>query len=243
MPDLIYTDPCLAAIYDMLNPPDKDTNFYLRVAGPRPLRVLDMGCGTGHLALALAERGHRVTGVDPAWAMLEVARHKPGAEEVRWLEADASGLVLDEPFDLIIMTGHVFQVFLTDEEIEAALINLRRHLGVNGRLIFETRNPAYRAWEGWTCEQSSEQVVVRDIGPVTVCYDVQIAKDNFVTFHTHFRFADEEEVVAPSTLRFMDQAELAAHLLQAGFIHFEWFGDWDGSSLQADSPEIIVIAS
>jgi hypothetical protein len=50
-------------------------------------------------------------------------------------------------------------------------------------------------------------------------------------------------VAVPSTLRFMNQAELAQHLRQAGFTNFEWFGYWDGAPLQADSPEIIVIAS
>ena len=68
MPDLIYTDPRLAAIYDALNPPDEDTAFYLALAGTKSRHILDIGCGTGYLACALAEMGHQVTGADPATA-------------------------------------------------------------------------------------------------------------------------------------------------------------------------------
>ena len=82
-----------------------------------------------------------------------------------------------------------------------------------------------------------------DISLVTVYYDVKTVSDNLVTFEANFRFANDEAVVAPSTLRFMNQDELAKHLQQAGFTQMQWFGSWDGSPFQPDSPEIIVIAS
>jgi ubiquinone/menaquinone biosynthesis C-methylase UbiE len=54
--------------------------------------VLDIGCGTGTFACMLAGRGIEVTAVDPAGAMLEVARAKPGADAVRWVHGDATTL-------------------------------------------------------------------------------------------------------------------------------------------------------
>jgi ubiquinone/menaquinone biosynthesis C-methylase UbiE len=243
MPDSAYTDPRIAAIYDILNPAAEDTAFYLRLAGQTPQRVLDMGCGTGHLAEALARQGHRVVGADPAKAMLDVARRKPNAEQVTWVESDTAGLNLDTRFDLITMTGHVFQVFLSDEAVHEALLNLKRHLAENGRLTFETRNPAYRAWEKWTPDQTTEQALIPEIGPITIYYDVQTVTDKLVTFNTHIHFANEEVVIVPSTLRFMNQAELVKHLQQAGFTQMQWFGNWDSSPLQSDSPEIIVVAN
>ena len=243
MPDLAYTDPRIAAIYDILNPAAEDTAFYRRLAGQTPQRVLDMGCGTGHLAVALAGQGHSVVGADPARAMLDVARRKPNAGQVTWVEADAAGLDLDTRFDLITTTGHVFQVFLTDEAVHEALVNLKRHLAVNGRLTFETRNPAFRAWEKWTPDQATGQAAIPEIGLITIYYDVQTVTDKLVTFNTSIHYASEEVVVVPSTLRFMPQGELARHLQQAGFTNLVWVGDWDGSPFQPDSPEIIVIAS
>jgi len=80
MPDAIFADPRLAAVYDVFNPPGNETAFYLDLAGPAPLRVLDVGSGTGRLACALAARGHRAAGADPAAAMLAIARRRPGGD-------------------------------------------------------------------------------------------------------------------------------------------------------------------
>jgi len=52
-----YQNPQIAEIYDLTNPRAQDTDFYLSLAGPRPGSVLDLGCGTGTLCCALAERG------------------------------------------------------------------------------------------------------------------------------------------------------------------------------------------
>lgn len=240
--DRIYSDPRLAAVYDRLNPPAADTRFYLELAGPPPRRVLDLGCGSGQLALALAAAGHRVSGADPAAAMLAVARAKPGAEAVTWVQAEAADLALAERFDLAVMTGHVFQVFLRDEDILAALAGLRRHLAPGGRLAFETRNPAARAWEGWTAAAGGETAEVEGIGQVEVQWQVTEVALPFVTFETRFRFPDGARVTAPSTLRFVEQPELVALLARAGFSEILCYGDWDRSAFGLASPEIIVVA-
>ena len=54
--------------------------------------VLDLGCGTGRLAIALAARGHLVTGVDPARASLDRARGKPGGDRVTWVDGSTGAL-------------------------------------------------------------------------------------------------------------------------------------------------------
>ena len=79
MTDEGFNEPRLAAIYDALDPDRSDLEVYVAIAeelGSR--RVLDVGCGTGTYALLLAERGLDAVGVDPAAAMLAVARRKPG---------------------------------------------------------------------------------------------------------------------------------------------------------------------
>jgi SAM-dependent methyltransferase len=242
MSDASYTDPRLAAVYDPLNPSAQDTAFYLDLAGTKPKTILDMGCGTGLLAAALAGRGHSVTGADPAHAMLAIARQRPNGEKVRWVETDAASLDLDTRFDLIVMTGHVFQVFLEDDAIRAALANLRRHLAPQGRLAFETRNPAVREWEDWTPDKTRSRVEVNGLGAVDVHHDIATVSGPLVTFETNFRFAAGDLVVTPVTLRFMDRKELAGFLEGAGFAKLEWHGDWDCSPSGPTSPEIIVVA-
>lgn len=242
MPCAAYTDPRLAAVYDPLNPPGADSAFYLALAGETPKRVLDMGCGTGWLACALAARGHRVTGADPSPAMLAVARTRPGGARVTWIETEANALETATRFDLIVMTGHVFQVFLEDSAVQAALGNLRRHLAPDGRLAFETRNPAVRDWQTWTPDETRETVAVPGVGPVAVHYDIGPAEGELVPYETHFRFAEDDVVVAPSVLRFMGRERLAGFLAEAGFNEVVWYGDWDRSPPSDTSPEIIVVA-
>lgn len=91
MPDAIFDDPRLAPHYDLFNSDRSDLNAYVAmVAEFGALSVLDVGCGTGAFALMLAERGLEVVGVDPASASLDVARSKPGAGSVRFLDGDAT---------------------------------------------------------------------------------------------------------------------------------------------------------
>jgi SAM-dependent methyltransferase len=240
MPCASYADPRLAAVYDPLNPLGDDHRFYVELAGTGPLTILDVGSGTGRLACDLMLRGHKVTGVEPARGMIGIARSRPGGSAVTWINSGAAELSLTARFDLIIMTGHVFQVFLEDDEIRAVLANLRRHLASGGRLAFETRNALVKEWETWN-EENYEPVAGN--GNVEVRHRIASVEGPLVTFETHFRFAADDTVIAPHTLRFMTKDELDDFLAETGFTDITWYGDWDGSPASDTSPEIIVIAS
>src|SRR4051794_40696530 len=135
MADDGFEVPRLAQLYDVLDPDRSDLAVYAAIVdelGAR--RVLDVGCGTGTFALMLAGRGVDVVGVDPAAASLDVARAKPGADRVRWIEGDATTL---PPLrvDLAVMTGNVAQVFVSDEEWAATLDAVRAALVPAGHLV------------------------------------------------------------------------------------------------------------
>jgi len=242
-----YADHRLAALYDALNPPGPETGFYLGLAsetsgpGGRPARVLDMGCGTGRLACELAARGHQVTGADPAPAMLGVARARPGGDRVRWIETDAAHLAGPTRFDLIVLTGHVFQLLLEDSAVRAALDALSQQLAPGGRLAFGTRNPAVREWQYWSPQHTRQQVQADGLA-AEVHYDISGVSGELVSYETWFRFADGKAVVASDTLRFMDQAQVAGFLAGAGRTEVIWYGDWDRSPVTPGSPEIIAVA-
>lgn len=147
MTDEAYTHPRLAAFYDPLHSDRPDLDVYAGIArelGAR--RILDVGCGTGTLALLLAEQGFGVTGVDPAGASLDLARAKPGADRVRWLHGDATGLP-GLSVDLAVMTGNAAQAVVDERVWAATLRGVREALRPGGRFVFETRDPARRAWE------------------------------------------------------------------------------------------------
>ncbi|SSC70388.1 unnamed protein product [Ciceribacter sp. T2.26MG-112.2] len=232
----------MAVLYDSFNAHGADGDFYLSLARS-PCRILDLGCGTGSLALRLADLGHAVTGLDPAPGMLDVARQKDKAGTVCWIAADARDFALGEAFDLIIMTGHVFQVFHDDAETLAVLSSACRHLAEGGRLVFESRNPPARAWEGWIEERTCERTDVPGIGPVEVYYQVRDAWGDFVRFDAVFTLLKTgERRISESTLRFPDRNTIAQLLKAASFSSVKWLGDWDGTPLAPHSPEIIVIA-
>lgn len=243
MPCAAYTDPRLTAVYDTLNPAGPDDAFYLGIAGRDRKAILDIGCGTGRLAASLAALGHDVTGADPAGAMLGEARRRKHGDRVRWIESDAANLDLPERFDLALMTGHVFQVFLADAEMLAALRCVRRHLKPGGRLALEMRNVFAREWDSWVPAETRERLDVRGVGPVEVFYDISAVEGRLVTFETHFHFGPDDSALATTTLRFMDQAEVAAFLAEAGFGAVEWYGNWDGSPFGEKSPEILAVAT
>src|SRR5215831_11855346 len=103
------------------------------LAGRAALEALDAGCGTGFLSLELAARGHRVTGIDFAPAMLREARRKAAACEaaIRFEEADAEQLPFaPASFDLVISR----HVLWTLPHPEAAIAEWLRVLRPGGRL-------------------------------------------------------------------------------------------------------------
>ena len=139
MDEGLYRDAALARFYDLDNGWTADRTFCLRLAAGKAA-VLDLGCGTGDLAIRIAaEQRAAVTGVDPARAMLDIARRKAGAARVRWVEADARWLDLGQRFDLIVMTGHAFQALLTDQDRALALAAVARHLAPGGCFVFDQR--------------------------------------------------------------------------------------------------------
>lgn len=232
----------MARLYDAFNHHGEDGDFYENFA-PLPCRVLDIGCGTGSVTLRLAQRGHQVTGVDPAEGMLQVAREKDRESRVAWVRAEASDFRLPHRFDLAIMTGHVFQVFLDDAETLAALMNIRRHLDEGGRLILESRNPLQRAWENWTREKTCERRIVEGVGPVEVYYQIKKVDGEHVTFDAVFSLeATGETLVSESRLRFPAAATINQLLAEAGFGKTELIGWWDRAPFSESSPEIIAIA-
>jgi SAM-dependent methyltransferase len=238
-----FTDPRLVALYDTLNPFAADTAFYIELAaGLSASSIVDIGCGTGLLTCELARRGHRVTGVDPSSAMLDVARDRSGGERVRWIEGDASRID-DAQADLAIMTGHVAQVILDDKSWHATLAATHGALPPGGWVAFESRNPRARPWAAWTPQASRRHVDHAAHGRVEVWYRVLEVRSERVFYEIHYRFVSSgEELVTKNELRFRTQAELTHSLTDIGFSVEHLFGDWGRQPVEAQSPELIFVA-
>lgn len=243
--DRLYHDPALADFYDLENGWERSPDFaFCKRLAQDAGSVLDLGCGTGELAVALA--GTRmVVGVDPAPAMLEIARAKAGASGAEFIEGDARTVRLGRRFDLIVLTGHAFQVFLTMEDRRAALATIAAHLAPGGRFIFDSRNPACREWEEWGPQQSLRSVPHPRFGEVTAWNDVlEDAETGIVTYETHYEIrATGKRLSAASHIAFPDKAELETLITQAGLRTERWLGDWEGGDWREGAKEIIPLGT
>ncbi|MFF3563672.1 class I SAM-dependent methyltransferase [Streptomyces sp. NPDC002574] len=219
MADESYGHPRLAAVYDPLDPDRGDLDAYVRLAEEFGAhRVLDIGCGTGVFALLLADRGIEVVGVDPARASLDVAHGKPGSERVRWIHGDATAL---PPLrvDLATMTANVAQAIVDPSAWGQTLRKAHEALRPGGRLVFETRDPARRAWEEWNRDSSYRVTQIPGVGAVESWVELIDVSRPLVTFRWTYVFAADGQVLtSDSTVRFRERDETEHALATCGFV-------------------------
>ena len=243
MADRLFSDARLAALYDATSPRNErgDFDFYLpMVMSARS--VLDVGCGTGALLHEARDAGHsgRLCGLDPADGMLDQARKR---SDIEWVLGDLTSGAWEREFDLVVMTGHAFQVLIGDDELRASLAAIRSALTKDGRFAFETRNPLAREWECWTPDKG-KKITDPDGAVVRVVREVETpVKGDLVSFsHTFTSPTWDRPQMSRSTLRFLDPDSLSSFLSDAGLIIENQFGNWDRQPLTDASPEIITIA-
>lgn len=240
--DAFFEEASLAALYDALylDAERADHEFY------RPLAmavgsVLDLGCGTGSFLRSLRAAGHegRLVGIDPGPGMLGRAR---SIADIEWRLGDASAIGAGESFDLIVMTGHAFQVVVEDAAITDLLGRVRAALTTSGRFAFETRNPSVRAWESWTPDRPFRGRAP-DGRTFAMTTKVEEVDDQRVTFrHDFIQDGGLMLGISRSTLRFVDAVKLDEWLAIARLDVAERYGDFDRTAYGVSSPEIVTIA-
>ena len=128
---------------------------------PRPANILDLGCGTGDISLAIGRIGYRVTACDIAENMLEIARNNWTGVPVKWVSLKPGWAVLpfrNGGFDGIVASS-VFE-YLAD--VEGVALELSRVLRPDGVLIFSVPNPCnrIRKVEAWLCSSRLNRILL-----------------------------------------------------------------------------------
>ncbi len=237
-----FSDPRLVALYDTFNGLGADSEFMCQQAEKLSASsIIDLGCGTGLLTCELAKRGHKTIGVEPSVAMLAVARTKPYAEKVKWIEGGFEQMN-DLHADMIFMTSHVAQFFIDDKKWQSMLEVAHKTLNSGGHLVFDIKNPLTKPWEKWTREKSSRKKDTTN-GQVEMWYELREIKENRVLYEIHYFFTNSgEELISVNELIYRSQEEIIQSLSNVGFVVENIYGDWDSRPIDSTSPEMIFIA-
>jgi len=210
-------------------------------------RVLDVACGTGHHAIALAERGFEVTGSDVSDGMVTEARHNAetaglAATFLRAGFGELRGTVKDR-YDAALCLGNSLPSVLSEDALRGALADMAGVLVPEGLLIIQNLNYD-RVWPGrerfmplQTHREGEEEWLFFRF----VDFHQETLTFNMVILHRNgkmWNYAAEATELRP-----IFSEDLKRLLEQSGFPNVDFYGDYDQNPYQQDaSGDLIVVA-
>ncbi len=218
--DPIFSNRRLVEIYDDFDPIRDDLEPYIKMLASFGSKdVIDFGCGTGCLALMLAQKGYKnIVAVDPAKSSIDFAKLKPGAGKINWVVGGINVLKQNSA-DAIVMTGNVAQAISQPALWLETLNGANGALRPGGYLIFETRNIKDRAWEHWNKSESFSVVETKKHGRVEGWVEMLKINLPLVSFRWSYFFHDSKTTItSDSTLRFRTVEEVKSDLVKSGFV-------------------------
>ena len=218
-----YDNELFASIYDYDNPNGPDHDFYRKLADDNGAKsIVDLGCGTGIFTITLVSQERDIIGIDPAHAMLEIAKNRLNGRKVTWIEGTGDKIPVNFA-DFIFMTGNVV-----------------KGLKEGGMLAFETRNPKAKAWKEW--HQENE---IRDTPAGKLCETTIIEppdENGVVTMHIHNEFLNHnQKVYIKQKLQFRNYEQVVKDLECAGLKVLTCYCNWSCVPFKGTSDEKLMI--
>jgi SAM-dependent methyltransferase len=209
-------------------------------------KVLDTACGTGHHAIALAERGYQMAGADLSSAMVERARENAAAAGVD-IQFSASGFgelaSLGETFDAVICLGNSLPHLLDRASVQHALTDFAAILRPGGLLLVQNRN-FDQVWATKSRFMSPQSH--RDSAGEWLFVRFYDFHEETITFNMiRLRRVNGEwtQTVESTELRPIFRDDLATGLDTAGFTEVEFLGGYDRSAFDPDrSGDLVAVA-
>ena len=190
--------------------------------------ALELGVGTGRIALPLATRGVRVHGIDLSEAMVERLRAKPGAETVEATIGDFATAKVDGTFTLAYLVANTIMNLTTQDEQVACFRNVAEHLDDGGRFVIEVLVPGLQRLP------PGERFQLFDATPAHVGFDeIDVATQRLVSHHLWLQGPNVERRSIP--FRYVWPAELDLMARLAGMRLVERWADWRRQPFANDS--------
>jgi SAM-dependent methyltransferase len=252
-------DSFIAEYYDASPPVAdrlQDVAFYLEAVRKFGDPVLELGCGTGRVTAAIADAGHRITGLDISGRMLEVAAKKRQAlredarERMHLSQGDMTQFDLGQSFRLVIIPFRPFQHLLDVQHQLDCLACVAKHLAPAGRLIIDFfQTDARRMHDSEFLQErliseypmaGGRQVVLTE--RVSAFHRAEQRNDVEMIYSVTHPGGRKERLVLAWTVRYFFRYEVEHLLARCGFLVLDTYGNFDQSALRDDSPEMIFVA-
>ncbi|HEV3365667.1 MAG TPA: class I SAM-dependent methyltransferase [Acidimicrobiia bacterium] len=228
----------IADIYDDLYEASMDTtstvDLLAELAGKG--RALELGIGTGRVALPLAARGVQVEGIDASEAMVDKLRQRPGGQDISVAMGDFTDVAVDGRFKLIYIPFTTFFALPSQDEQIRCLRNVAAHLEPDGWFVLDAFVPDLRRFH------DGQVVSVRTIESGHVLLDVAQHDPVTQTIHSsHVLLSDAGIRIVPVVVRYAWPAELDAMALVAGLSLAHRYADYSRRPFEAISPRHVSI--
>ena len=239
------------SVYSYVN---EDIPFYVEEAVRSGGPVIELGSGTGRVAIPIALSGIDVVGLDSSSLMVKKAREKAersGASKLQLIQADMINFKLDGKFSLAIVPFRGLLSMLSVKDAERALLNIRRHLTPGGTLIFDIFVPDLNMM----VQEGDVPYHFRDVTDPTTGRRLVIWNQASYDSHSqimNIRSTIEEldhsgsvsrKMYRDFALRYMFRWEMHYLLKACGYDILELYGDFRRQDFDEDSTEMIWVAT
>jgi SAM-dependent methyltransferase len=207
-------------------------DFLAELAGDG--RALELGIGTGRIALPLAARGIEVHGIDLSRAMVDRLRAKPGGEELGVTIGDFASAKVDGTFRLAYLVFNTIMNLTTQAAQVACFRNVSAHLEPGGRFVIETVVPDLQRLP------PGEKYVVFDAsGSHWGIDEYDVAKQGLISHH--FEMRGGEVKISSGPFRYVWPAELDLMAQLAGLELRERWAGWEREPFTSDSRQHVSV--
>ncbi len=208
-----------------------------RLAGPGPGPVLELGVGTGRLAIPLAEAGLAVTGIDSSPAMLARLAAKPGGDRVEVIEGDMTDPpVADKRFGLVVVAYNTLFNLIEPGAQQACIANAASLLTSDGRFVVEAFVPDADRFG------PTDVVVPRTVAADRVVLSVTRSHTDDQTLLGQYIDITEAGIrLRPWQIRYARPDQLDAMAGQAGLTLQDRWAGWHGEPFDDDSPSHVSV--
>lgn len=199
-------------------------------------RALELGIGTGRIALPLASKGVNVSGIDAAPSMIERLKAKKGSDRINVQQGSFADVAIDGQFDLVYVVFNTFFALDSQEEQVRCFRNVVSRLTNKGCFVIEAFVPDLKRFTGgqvnWATKVTEERVEL-DTGQVDSVAQRVVSQKVVIT--------DGNVRLYPIQIRYAWPAEIDLMAQLAGMRLRERWSNWQRTPFESDSGKHISI--